>query len=94
MIEMTLTVDDPDGDGWQKVEFSDGDVAAKVVEVGQVRVVEGTEEGPTTWWDARVFDENDMPVERRFVSLEAAVLAMSLRAQSEDRDTRRLLGWS
>jgi hypothetical protein len=86
LTEQTLD-GEPDAEGWVWAVLSvDG---GPVANVGQLRPVEGAE----TWFDARVFGEDGVPIERRFMSQVSAILAMSLWAQTDDQDTRRALGW-
>jgi hypothetical protein len=44
--------------------------------LGHVREVEGTVEGPVTWWDARVIEEHHGMQMRRFTSLDDALMAL------------------
>lgn len=96
--QLELRALDADSEGWQEVVLIQGDPGDPEGEpegdtVGHLRVVEDTVGGPHVWWDARVFVESGQAVTRRFMAVQQAMLSMALRAQHEDRDTRRALGW-
>lgn len=99
MIQLHIRPMETDEDGWTEVcliveplgegappEETEGDT------VGYLRVVEGTEDGPVTWYDARIVDSGQID-QRRFMSEEAALLALASRPHLP-ADARRLLGWS
>jgi hypothetical protein len=106
MIHLRLEPTTRDGDGWAEIvlvtqpmdedaahEFANNDRgdAEEPIIVGHIREVEGTEDGPTVWYDARVIDDGGVQ-QRRFLSLEAAVLALGMRRYVPS-DTRKVLGW-
>lgn len=105
MIELHIRPGEEDEEGWAEVMLvtqpmdkegtayvANQDGNAEGETVGYVRVVEGTEgtAGPT-WWDARVI-EDGARYDRRFVSLEGALLALAVRAHLP-RDEQKLVGW-
>lgn len=109
MIELHIRPMEADAEGWVEVclvtQPMDMEGSAYVANdrgeaegetVGYVKVVEGTEEGPHEWWDAKVIDDAGAAGTkvhvRRFMSLDAALLALAYR-KHVPRDTQKLLGW-
>jgi hypothetical protein len=100
MIELRIRPMETDEDGWTEVclivEPLAGDdeepEEAEGETVGYLRAVEGTEDGPVTWYDARVVWEGGVQ-HRRFISQEAALLALASRPHLPV-DARKLVGWS
>jgi hypothetical protein len=70
-----LSVGEADEEGWQEVVLED----ASPVVLGHLRVVEGTEEGPVVWWDARVVGQEGLH-SRRFTDAREAILALAIRS--------------
>lgn len=96
MIELQIKTMDADDEGWSEVVIVtlDDAVLSAAPEgdtLGWVREVEGTADGPTTWWDSKVVEETQVHY-RRFMSLEAALLALASRPHLPV-DARRLVGW-
>lgn len=103
MIELHVRPMERDEDGWievvlvaQPVDEADGTFAASEAvsegeTVGHVREVEGTEGSTNEWWDARVGLPN-ASLSRRFIGVEAAMLALAVRARSP-HEARRMVGW-
>lgn len=110
MIELHIRPMATDEDGYvevclvrQPMDESDGSFhsnesgeASEGETVGYIKVVEGTEDGPVTWWDVKVHDAEGVGPNRehhrRFTDLDTALLSMALRSKHEV-DTRRTLGW-
>jgi hypothetical protein len=86
MIELHIRPLDEDRDGWVEVCLVTQPM------VGYIRVAEGTEDGPVTWWDARAFLPDGKVEVRRFMSQEGALLALALRAHLPV-EAQRSWGW-
>lgn len=80
MNELHIRPMEADEEGWTEIVLIQLEVGETI---GYLRVVEGTEEGPHTWWDARVI-ENNKRLQRRFIGYEAAILALALRHAAPD----------
>jgi hypothetical protein len=87
MNELHIRPMEADEEGWTEIvmiQSAATDPQEPVGEtIGFLRVVEGTEEGPHTWWDARVIEDNKR-LQRRFIGYEAAILALALRHAAPD----------
>lgn len=102
-----VTYGETDSEGWTEVLYKTGKIVetdppregdefwsedtSEVI--GVMRVVEGTEDGPTQWYDVRVEDRDGGWIhQRRFVGMEQAMFALVLRRFSET-ESMKALGW-
>lgn len=93
MLNVTIKQMDADAEGWVEVVVTmqtDGEEPEGET-VGHIRPVEGTTDGPVTWWDARAIDEARVHT-RRFASESEALLALAARPYLV-KDAQTLLGW-
>jgi hypothetical protein len=88
-VEVCLITQPMEQDGSAYMDNQDGSAEGETV--GYVRPVEGTEGAQVEWWDARVIDGRERH-DRRFTSLEAALLALASRPHLA-RDQQKLVGW-
>lgn len=87
MNELHIRPMETDAEGWTEIVLIASEVTDPQEPVGEtigfLRAVEGTENGPHTWWDAKRIEDGGL-VHRRFVYYEAALLALAFRHAAPD----------